>query len=106
MPCTVFGICLVNSLLNIPILVNPVRLPISRGMTPFSLQLYASKFCKEFEKLPTDAGNTPSNGLSPNSSTRSFLQFVNDVRKLNDGSLIKLLIPKFRYSRYCKLPSD
>ena len=59
MPCTLFGICPINSLLNIPILVSPVTLPISRGMTPFSLNLDASKICKEFENLPIDAGNTP-----------------------------------------------
>ncbi|KAK2979891.1 hypothetical protein RJ640_023962 [Escallonia rubra] len=51
---------------------------------------------READKFPIETGRVPAIGFSPIDKTVSFVQFVNEVMKLNsgdDGSLMKLLSP-------------
>ena len=66
--------------------VKLVKLLISSGMSPLTLQLWISKSSKERERLPTDVlGRMPSSGLFDKSISVKDLQFDNEDRKLNSG---------------------
>nr|GMD03070.1 protein EXECUTER 1, chloroplastic-like [Ipomoea batatas] len=83
-----------------------LRLPISCGIRPLMLQFATFKIWRVRERLPIAFGRIAFKGLYGNTNIWMYLQFANEVIRLNFGSVVRLFSARIRFWSCAKFPRE